>query len=555
MITMRYKILILAVLFLSNVAFLMGQDENMSKIVLVESAYRPEIETTEKISTMPLFTDTARTVPDIEYSILPSTLKTQYHIKPIKPAKLVGSPLDELYNSRLKVGIGNYSTPLVEYSIQNLRSKEYAIGAYAYHRSSHSKLELADGNKVAAGYGTNKFNIYGKRFYRGLNVDGDVFLNTNRYRYYGYNTEVVPDTNLDKKEIRQLYTHLGARAGIYSTVADSGEFEYRVGIKGSYFGDDYKNRENNFKVPYKIAFNIQSFRLEFDGSYDLYSRKFDSVDSREQVVHVRSLLKKGTDQWAVQVGANTYFSKTDKSDFKFYPDARFKFEVIDKIMEAYVGIYGRLELNTMEKVTSENPYVIPGINIDHTNNKLTGYGGLQGLLGPNAGYRADISFNTMENTYFFINDTANLLGNQFITVSDNVELTKFSGELWYSPFTFLEFYLKGNYFNYRLDRSLKPWHKPKFNMTFETSYNFKEKIYVNLDIIHLGKRFAYNHALPDEPIELDQIWDLNLGLEYRYSKVLSGFVDINNLLAKQYYIWNQYPSQKINVMLGFSYKF
>lgn len=540
---------------LMNLAFIIAQDENLSKIVLVESAYRPEIENAEKLSAMPLLTDTAKTIKNIEYSVLPSSLKTSYRIKPIKPAKLVGSSLDELYNSRLKVGVGNYALPLVEYSIQNLRSKDYAIGAYAYHLWSPSKLELADGNKVPSGYRVNRFKAYGKRFYRGLNVEGDVFLNMNKYRYYGYNTELVPDTALDKKDIKQFYTHVGARAEVYSTVADSGEFQYRIGIQGSYFGDDYTNRENNFKVPYKIAIPIQSFRLEIDGSYDLYMRKSNEMESREQIIHLRPLLKKGTDQWQVQVGANTYFSKADESDFKFYPDARFKFVVLNKVMEAYVGIYGKLELNTLEKITSENPYIQPGLGVEHSNHKLTGYGGLQGLLSSKSGYRTEVCFSTIENAYFFINDTNNILGNQFITVSDNIERIKFTGELWYSPFTFLDFYLKGNYLNYRLDRSLKPWHKPKFNLSFVTAYNFKEKIFVNLDIIHLGKRFAYNHTLPDEPIELEQIWDINLGLEYRYSKVLSGFIDLNNMLARQYYIWNQYPSQKINVTAGFSYKF
>lgn len=552
---MKIKIIYSSVLLLTNLAFILAQEENMSKIVLVESAYRPEIENAEKLSSMPIHSDTSRTVSNIEYSVLPSSLKTSYKIKPIKPAKLVGSPLDELYNSRLKAGLGNYFTPMVEFSIHNLRSKEYAVGAYAYHRSSHSKLELADGNNVAAGYGRNKFNIYGKRFYRGLNVEGDVFLNTNRYRFYGYNTELAPDTTLDKKEIKQFYTHFGARAEIYSTVADSGEFQYRIGVQGSYFGDYYNNIENNFKIPYKITIPIQSFRIEIDGRYDLFLLKSELGDSREQVFHIRPLLKKSTDQWQVQVGANTYFLKEDKSEFLFYPDARFKFAVIDKILEAYVGIYGKLELNTLNKITSENPYVLPGLDVEHSKNKLTGYGGLQGLLSSNSGYRAEVSFSTIEDTYFYINDTNNVLGNQFISVSDNVELIKFHGELWYSPFSFLGFYLKGNFRNTRIDRSLKPWHKPKYNLTFETAYNFKEKFYINLNVIHLGKRFAYNHLLPEEPIELEQVWDLNIGLEYRYSKVLSGFIDFNNLIAKQYYIWNQYPSQKINVMVGFSYKF
>lgn len=552
---MKRKINSILVILIANISFLSAQDNDMSKVVVVESTYRPEIENAEKYSIMPSLTDTARQATAIEYSVLPSNLKTKYNIKTIKPAKLVGSPLDELYNSRLKLGIGNYFTPLAEFSIQNLRSKDYAVGAYAYHKSSHSKLELADGNNVNAGYGKNRINLYGKRFYRGVNVKGDVYLNTDKYRYYGYNTELTPDTALDKKDIRQFYTNIGAKAEIFSTVADSGEFEYRIGLEGSYFGDDYQNRENNLKVPVNFGFNIKSFHIDVDSKYNLYSRLFDSLNSREQIVQVRPMIKKRGEQWEIQFGINTYFTNEAKSDFNFYPEARFRFAVIENVMEAFVGVYGSLEENTMIKITTENPYLKPATRVENTNHKLIGYGGFEGLLSSNSGYRAEVSFNTVENAYFFINDTSNMLMNQFITVSDNYEMIKFSGELWYSPFSFLDFYLKGNYRSYNMASLDKPWQTPSFNMNFRASYNFKEKIYAKLDIIQVGERYAYNFTQPDEPIVLDPIRDLNLGLEYKYSQVLSGFVEFNNLLSKQYYLWNQYPSQKLNVMLGFSYKF
>ena len=71
----------------------------------------------------------------------------------------------------------------------------------------------------------------------------------------------------------------------------------------------------------------------------------------------------------------------------------------------------------------------------------------------------------------------------------------------------------------------------------------------------MGKRYAKNLSDIANPIELKAIWDINLGLEYKYSNVLSAFLDIHNLLAQQYYTWNQYPNQKFNLMLGISYKF
>ena len=48
-------------------------------------------------------------------------------------------------------------------------------------------------------------------------------------------------------------------------------------------------------------------------------------------------------------------------------------------------------------------------------------------------------------------------------------------------------------------------------------------------------------------------FDANLGLEYRYSKLLSFWARFNNLAAQRYYLYNNYPSYRFRVMLGLTY--
>ena len=49
--------------------------------------------------------------------------------------------------------------------------------------------------------------------------------------------------------------------------------------------------------------------------------------------------------------------------------------------------------------------------------------------------------------------------------------------------------------------------------------------------------------------------DANLGVEYKYSKILSGFVRLNNLGFSRYYYWYRYQSMRFNVMAGVAYSF
>ena len=55
--------------------------------------------------------------------------------------------------------------------------------------------------------------------------------------------------------------------------------------------------------------------------------------------------------------------------------------------------------------------------------------------------------------------------------------------------------------------------------------------------------------------KIDPIFDFNLGMEYRFTKKLSAFVDVNNILSKNYEIWGNYHVQGINVMAGVTYSF
>jgi len=158
-----------------------------------------------------------------------------------------------------------------------------------------------------------------------------------------------------------------------------------------------------------------------------------------------------------------------------------------------------------------------------------------------------------------VNDTLSRYGNQFGVIYDNTDLIKLHAELNWSPFSFLGFFLRTNFYNYKTGlESIEAWHEPSFDFILTTSYNFKEKIYADIDFLILGKRYVPNYlsdGANPEVIPLDPVYDLNLKLEYRYSKVFGIFLHFYNLTNTRYYLWNQYQSQRLCVMAGINYKF
>ena len=99
------------------------------------------------------------------------------------------------------------------------------------------------------------------------------------------------------------------------------------------------------------------------------------------------------------------------------------------------------------------------------------------------------------------------------------------------------------------------WNKPSFDVSIQARYNMGDKIVVNLGLYTIGKRYYEDFVvqLDDEGPTLPLAFDANLGVEYRYSKMLTFWARFNNIAAQRYYIYSQYPSYRFRGMLGFTY--
>ena len=91
------------------------------------------------------------------------------------------------------------------------------------------------------------------------------------------------------------------------------------------------------------------------------------------------------------------------------------------------------------------------------------------------------------------------------------------------------------------------------------------KIILKADIFVIGKQWALQQepswvipALPtngpiQNAVQLKGIADINIGAEYRYTKMLSFFANFNNIGNFSYYRWDKYPTQRFNFMVGLTF--
>lgn len=519
----------------------------------VVKSFQPTIADAYKINEMPVVRDSVPPVPKLTYGINSKKVHTPFTVAPLKSAKMVGEPLSKIYPSLVKIGGGNYNTPYAEVFYNNLRSKEISYGGHLKHLSSNSDYE----GYGFGGFSDNLVGLYAKKFLHKHTLSGDFDYTRNVIHYYGYDTGAIHI--MDEKAVitKQRYSHFKGNARYQSHYTDSLHLNYVLNMKYYNLSDFYKTSENNILATADLSGYYEKQHVHVPVSVDYYSNR-DTIDTTGSVIVALSpyILSSG-DKWSTRIGMGIALEDDQdyKTRFLFYPNIDFNYNVLENIIVPYAGVSGGLKKNSLKTLTDENPFLVPSPTIKNTNTRWEMYGGIKGSINKNISYNTRASFSRIQSMHFFVNDDSDFFKKGFNAVYDDVNLMNLHGEIQFQSEEKLKVIAKGDYNVYDMEKELKPWHKPLWQTTLSVNYNLKNKIVATADIFVLGKR---NARLVEEGLlgsvfvakEIKPIIDANIGLEYRYSKKLSAFINFNNLGMKRYSLWNNYPSQKFNFLAG-----
>lgn len=535
----------------------------MNQEVKVVKPYEPVINDAFKISELPKIVDTFKVTPSFSYEASPSMYQTKFEPKPIKPAKLISEPLSELYYLYLKAGFGSYLSPLIQVYAGSQRSGKWNWNAMLNYNSCNGKIKNEQGDKVYAGLSKLTLNTQAKRFLNDNKVITTAadFGNLVNY-YYGFNPErlqYLPDsleTPLKKDQIEnQVVNYFKIGSSFYTNYLDSTRMNYRIAANYQVLRAKESIGEDILHLDSYLSYLFEKQYLGVDLALDYYKTKgiIDTLNSA--IVKFSPWVGAFGKKWRVNVGVITYYDQAAEN-YKLYPKISMQYNIIDYFLIPYIELNGSYKANSYKDVYTENPYISPNLNIKPTDNRLNFNIGFRGNISSKVAFNVKAEVTDISNQYFYVNDTNSLLQNKFIVVYDHVQRTRFLGEISYKTSEKLQLGLKGNYFVYKMTDELKPWHMPNYNISLSARYNLDDKIITTANVFALGKRYAGQFNNQGKVIldkELQGIVDVNLGFEYRFSKIFSAFADLNNLGAMRYYKWNNYPTQRFNIMLGITY--
>ncbi|MBI4946569.1 MAG: TonB-dependent receptor [Bacteroidetes bacterium] len=522
---------------------------------IIVNSFQPTIADAFKMNDMPVVKDTVPPPPALHYAISAKKVFTPFNMDPLKPAKMVGEPLTKLYSSLVKIGGGNYNTPYAEIFYNNLRSKNISYGIHLKHFSSKATSE----GYGFSGLSDNQIELYGKKFLRKHTLSGNLDYNRNLVHYYGYDTNAVYPEN--KNATKQYYSRIGGNSALQSHYTDSIHANYIFKLKYYNLTDNYKSSENNLRAEGDFSKYYKKYLVHIPVLVDYYANKFDTFSGHSAIVALNPHMSASWEKWNTRIGMNIVIDAQQNSESRFllYPNIDFNYNVVENIIVPYAGLTGGLKKNSLNTLSGENPFIVPNAGMKNASTKWDIYGGIKGSISKTVSYNARTSFGKINDMIFFVNDNSDSLKSGFNTVYDDVTLWNVHGELQYQHTEKIKIIAKGDYNKYGMTKELEPWHKPLWQSTLTANYNLKNKIVVNADVFVYGKRFSYSPLqgqgsgitiTTSKRNVMKTIVDANLGIEYRYSKKLSAFLNLNNLVFARYYFWNNYPSYKFNFLAG-----
>jgi hypothetical protein len=561
-----YKSILPVFICLSATVF--AQDSLYTERIDVVKAFKPILSESIKIQSNPNPEIPETKVPEFNYSIPEKRLNSAPTLYTIKPLSLGTSLLPKLKNNYTRLGYGTYNTPLFETYIATTRNKNVQAGLFLKHLSSNPEGDRAFSNNTAY--------VYGKRFLGKAIVTGDLYYYRNVVNLYGMDRE---GTAISEDDIKNEFETVDAKVSFQNILKDTSKLSSKVEASFSHFTANNKNlaNENNFYINGIFGKRINGNPLEVKLGVNLINTTAPAIsyggispaiytppaEVNRTFVDINPRYRLNMEALYINLGFNsTFFGDGNSTQFYFFPVAEAGYAIIPNSFTTYIGITGSLQRNTYRSISTENAFIrsignspADTLELLNTLNRFELYGGFKGIISPQTSFVINAGLSNMQNMLFYVGDSARLNSQKAYFDKGNSSVFNLRTELNHEFDDHFQFGFVMNYYSYSLTIAA-PYSRPTFTTQWNIGYNMSDKFLWKAQVYTMNKRetaVLTGTGLVQETLK--GIVDLNLGLDYRYSKNISLFVNLNNISNNQYQRWVNLPVYGFNVLGGLTVTF
>ena len=251
------------------------------------------------------------------------------------------------------------------------------------------------------------------------------------------------------------------------------------------------------------------------------------------------------DSWRLHLGAHVDWMTGNDSGIDVAPDIRAEYIFSDSYI-LYLNAQGGRQVNDYRMLSRISPYWGTEQQLDAT------YVPFDATLGFKASPVSGLWFNIFGGYQIRKHELFCTLvpAGQFVYtgfVQDKGKIGYGGAEVKYGYKDYFDASVKGTYYGWTTDSDddMIVAMKPEMELNFKVDAKLMDGLKLRLGYDYVKRKGE----------DVDPVSNLSVGATYELLKDISIFVDVNNLLNKQYYYEGGYPAEKLNVLGGLTFRF
>jgi hypothetical protein len=535
------KSMVLGAGLLSLALMGMAQDSSKRKTIDITSTFKPVLRDAVKLNFSAALPSLDTSKPVLGYNIPVQQVKLPYQPGTLKPVAMSIDSLVPWKNSQyVKVGIGNNHIPYAQAGFSFGEGKKSYLNLYGELFASKGKIDFQKHNmgevRARAGQMINEnHQVTAMAGFKGE----DYFL-------YGYRPTTLDFT---KRELRQQFQTLDGEITLRNTDPTEFGLTYQPSLRVVSFrhnNADSSAREQNFvfKLPVQKTFG-KSFGINLAFTGDLTNFKADGKSSiKNNLFQLAPSLLLKTPNVSIQTGI---LPSWDNKVFHMLPNILADFTTNDKQFTFQAGYIGYFNKGSMQRFSTINPWIAQPEQLLNTR-VVELYGGIKGVLAQHFTYNAKLGVQKQRNVNLFVNDQTD--GKTFQTVyAPEMDVVTVHGEIGYHKGEKFTFSTGITYNNFaKVEGQEKAWGLFPLELNASLRWKILDDLYFKTDF--MGWDGPAYRTQSGQAFKGDKAFDLSSGLEFRVTKSIDLWLQMNNILNNRYERWNQYQVYGFNVLGG-----
>lgn len=537
---MKAKVIqsILAVMALAAVQQAVAQRDGNKQTIDITSAFKPSLRGAAKIR----FNGTApgqdTTLPRLTYRIPVQNLVPGLSPVTLKPITLETDSLGGMASHNyLRAGFGNLRTPVAEAGF-TLGSGQNRLVLTGSHISSKGGIEFQE-------YARTRILADGAaEVSENLELHGQVGYRQDKHFQFGY--DKAPGTSFDRSDLLRRYNTLTAEAGLRNLSPTEFGLYYRPRIRFDVFDDNRGNNETNTLVDLPLDKGIgENFTASIGLQADLTRYKPDNGDAQSNNLFLAPMsVTFRRDNLRIKAG---FTASWDNRTFRPLPEITVELPVAGEKWVLQGGWIGYYNKGTYMRFAGVNPFI--GAPDSLVNNRMIErYVGFRGTLAGGFTYQARVGSATYHGAALYVNDWASRKDFK-VVYEERLQAIHARGEIGYAKAERFSFRAAAawNGFNAQ-ETEERAWGLLPLELDGHLRWQLLKDLWVRADA------YLWQGAVfPDRSgnaVRMDGALDLNAGLEFRITKLLSVWTRFNNLTNARYQRWNGYQAFGFNMTGG-----